>query len=271
MLKGLQHLGMSASTASELLTVNLQKLLGGGLSIIVAGHDVYACFSDTIPHTFLATGYHLGIGALNLMFGCYPPNPFILLSGAAEIGVGMITGIRTLIDTMTPVSQSILDSVAVGFPIWAETVTLSALFGACVGYWSGKSIDNITKGLGITVISSATTASISGLLAGNFVAPFLGGAAGFVTGLLLRKIFMSGSLEEQQRITEKFQHTDYFGESQYFNNYSRYFDNYSQYFGNASQVVPIMQLPPEPIGTLKDGELLLDSLAIAKRFEEDKS
>jgi hypothetical protein len=260
MLKGLQRLGMSASTASELLTVNLQKLLGGGLSIIVAGHDVYACFADTIPHTFLATGYHLGIGALNLMFGCYPPNPFILLSGAAEIGVGTITGIRTLIDTMTPVSQSLLDSIAVGFPIWAETVALSTLFGACVGYWSGRSIENIAKGAGITVVSSATAASISGLLAGNFVAPFLGGAAGFVSGLLLRKIFMSGSSEEQKRLAKKFQHTDYFSESRYINNYSRY-------FGKTSRVASIMQLPLEPIGTLKKGELLLDSQAIAKRFE----
>ncbi|MDR2441765.1 MAG: hypothetical protein LBE12_20590 [Planctomycetaceae bacterium] len=260
MLKGLQRLGMSASTASELLTVNVPKLLGGGLSLLVAGHDVYACFSDTIPHTFLATGYHLGIGAIDLMFACYPPNPFVMLSGVAEIGVGTVTGIRTLIDTFNPTTISIFDSTAVCFPVWAETAALSALFGACVGYWSGKSIDNIAKGAGITVISSITAASISGMLAGNFVAPFIGGIAGFATGLLLRKIFMSYDFADQQRLNNKFHHTDYFGKS-------RYFNNYSQYFGNIGQVVPIMQLPSEPIGTLKDGKLLLDKQAIAKQFE----
>lgn len=257
LFRGFQSLGISASTASELLTVNLPKVLGGGLSIICAGQDVWACFADTIPHTWTATAWHLGLGALDLIWGCFPPNPLILLSGVAEIGVGITTGVRTLIDTFQPATQSILESASVTFPIWAETAALSALFGACVGYWSGQSYQRIAKGAGIAVVSSATAAAISGALTGNFIAPFIGGAAGFATGLLLRKIFLScGENKLAEEIKKPI--TDYFASPSYFNGPS--------YFGNDGVVVPIMQMPDEPIGRLKAGELLLDPKAIKKRF-----
>ena len=264
LFKVLQNLGLSANTANELLTVNLPKLLGGGLSLAVAGSDVWACFADTIPHTWTNATWHLGLGALNLALGCCPPNPFILLAGGGEIGVGITTGVRTLIDTFHPSTQSILDSASVAFPVWAQTTALSALFGACIGYWSGQSYNNIAKGAGFTVISSATAATVSGALTGHFIAPFIGGAAGFVTGLLLRKIFLSnGETELAEQIKKPI--TDYFAGPSYFDKPS-YFDGPS-YFGNNGIIMPIMQMPDEPIGRLKNGELLLDPKAIKRRFD----
>jgi len=259
LFKILRGMGLSVNSANELLTVNLPKLLGGGVSLLCAGTDVYACFADTIPHTWAAATWHLGLGAMDLFWGCFPPNPLILLSSGMELGVGITTGARTLIDIYQPATMSILDSAVVGFPMWGEMVTLSALFGAGIGYWSGNSWENISKGAGITVVSSATAASISGMLTGNFVAPFAGAAAGFVTGLLLRKIFMSMS---EPKLTEIKTDVDYFGELSYFSNKSQYF--------NSGVVIPLWQLPREPIGTIKDGRLLLDIKAVTDRFTESR-
>ncbi|GHT13500.1 hypothetical protein FACS1894170_09550 [Planctomycetales bacterium] len=261
----LKGLGVSANTANELLTVNLPKLLGGSLSLACAGSDVWACFADTIPHTWTATGWHLGLGVLDLVWGCYPPNPFVLLAGGAEIGVGITTGLKTLIDTFQPATQSVFDSASVFFPVWGEAVALSAIFGACVGYWSGQSLERITKGASITVVSSATGAAISGALTGNFIAPFIGGAAGFLTGLLLRQIFLTnGENELAEKIKKPI--VDYFAPPPYFGG-SPYFDAPSPYFGGGGAVVPIMQLLAEPIGMLKDDKLIFDEKAIRKRFE----
>ena len=44
--------GLSKSFSYELLTVNLQKLLSGSLSLVCAGNSVYACFSDHRILTF---------------------------------------------------------------------------------------------------------------------------------------------------------------------------------------------------------------------------
>ena len=289
--KALRGLWISEKWARELLTVNMSKLLGGSFSILCTGPDDWACFSDTIPHTWTAASWHFGLGVWDSIWGCFPPNPLLLASGGAEAGVGLVTGVRTLVDCFprpwegspwgpwggdplgplqnplkpwkdlieffSPTTQPIVNTATVGFPIFSETVLLSALVGACVGYWSGQSYERIAKGAGISAVSSATAATISGALTGHFIAPFIGGIAGFATGLLLRKILLStGKNSEAEEIKKVV--TDYFAPSEYFKN---------PYFNNDAVVVPIMQLPDEPIGRLKDGELLLDSKAIRQKFE----
>jgi hypothetical protein len=255
----LRGFGVSASTAQELLTINLSKLLGGGLALLVAGHDVYTCFADTIPHTFTAAGYHLGIGMLDLVFGNFPPNPFLLLAGGSEIVVGSITGIRTIRDMISPQTLSVLDTAAIYFPTWAAMTTLSALLGVCVGYWSGRSWSTIAKAGGIQVVASGVTASISGALAGNFIAPFIGGFAGFAAGLLLRRIFME---KGKQHVTNALgADIDFFNESAFFTQHSSFFDQYSPFFDTGA-VLPIRQLPKEPIGMLKDDKLLINPAAL---------
>ena len=146
--------------------------------------------------------------------------------------------------------------------MWGQAALLSALIGVCAGYWSGQSYKQIAKGAGITVVSSATASSISGALTGHFIAPFIGGAAGFATGLLLRKYFLSKNddlLAEEIRAP-----IDYFAPSHYFSD-PHYFNN-DTYFSNNSLVLPMSLLPDEPIGMIKDGRLLFNEQAIKKQF-----
>ncbi len=63
MRTGLQ-LGLSQSLLADLLTVNVPKILGGGTCLVMAGQDVVAAFSDTIPHTFSQAGRPFAAGIL---------------------------------------------------------------------------------------------------------------------------------------------------------------------------------------------------------------
>ena len=101
--KQLVKLGMGPKFVNELLTINVPKILGGSVSLICAGRDVFLAFSDAIPHTFLAAGTHFGLGLLNIALGLYPPNIFLLTAGVAEIGVGIATTYRTIVDSSGPV------------------------------------------------------------------------------------------------------------------------------------------------------------------------
>jgi hypothetical protein len=272
---------VGGKVAEQLLTVNVPKILGGSLALLVAGNDVYACFADTIPHTWTAVAWHGGLGLLDLAFGCFPPNPFILLSSGMELGVAGVTAVRTLIDN--PATQTLLQSAMVYFPMWGTSAALAALFGACMGYWSGDDWTKITTGAGVTFTGSAV-----GALAGHFIAPFVGAAAGFVTGLLLRQIFLSSNEEYRLgkvQIPEYFKKPNeyfgtppkyfntppsYFGKNEHFNQQLAYFGNQSEYFSKGA-VVPIRQVPEQPIGRLeKDGELILFKDEILKSMETKK-
>ena len=79
--------GFQQKFVNELLSINAPKVLGGSLSLICSGRDVFMAFSDAIPHTFSAAGIHFLYGSMNLAFGCFPPNLLLLTAGVAEIGV----------------------------------------------------------------------------------------------------------------------------------------------------------------------------------------
>ena len=111
---------------NELMTVNMPKILGGSVSLACAGRDVFFAFSDAIPHTFLAAGTHFGLGVLNCLFGLYPPNILLLTAGAAEIGVGITTAYRTIVDPILPM-VGVPGSIF--FPALGRSVALGALIG----------------------------------------------------------------------------------------------------------------------------------------------
>jgi hypothetical protein len=58
----LMDLGLSQPFAQEAMTLNVPEIPGGSLGLIGSGADVFACFSNAIPHTFLAAGIYLGLG-----------------------------------------------------------------------------------------------------------------------------------------------------------------------------------------------------------------
>lgn len=258
-------LGFKMPTINELLSVNIPKIFGGSLALLCTGSDVWACFSDTIPHTWTAALWHGGLGAFDIFCGWFPRNPLLFLAGGAEIGVGVTTAARTLIDVFTPAAQAAADSFVL-FPVWMETAALSALFGACLGYWNGQSYERIVKNAGIAMTTSTIASAVSYSLTGNFIAPFIGGAAGFLTGLLLRKIFLNNQQNEAAEAIKK-PIINYFNSSSLFNgvdyfNQSNYF-NQANYFANNSFVMPIMQIQKEPIGHIYNDTLELNPKSLS--------
>ncbi len=185
----LVDLGMSQRFVSELLSVSVPKVLGGGLGLVCAGMDVYACFSDAIPHTFMAAGTHFTLGALELGFGLFPPNAFLLLAGAAEMGVAAVTAYRAIVDPVLPVVGV---PASLYFPALGQAVLLAALVGACVGYFTGAPGRQIARTMGCAAAASgvATTTAFA-VKGGGFLAPFMGPLAGIATFLLANKLLNS--------------------------------------------------------------------------------
>ncbi|MEI8374177.1 MAG: hypothetical protein WCJ35_15240 [Planctomycetota bacterium] len=240
----LQKLGLSKAVVNELMTVNVPKIMGGGLSLVCAGSDVYLAFSDAIPHTFYAAGLHLLYGTADIALGLYPPNALLLLSGATEISVSVTTAYRTLVDPVLPVVNV---PASVYFPLLEHSVALGCLFGACAGFWTGQGWEKTTEMALVTGAASAASVS-AGLAAagGGFLAPFAGPFAGIATALLLRKMLGSN-----------------------YNNQVRY-ETYGT-TGNLNLFpraagIPLFGCPSEPIGRIKNDEVTFDERAIARQM-----
>ena len=140
----LMRSGMSKTVANELVTVNLRKVLGGGLVLAFAGRDVWLAFSDAIPHTFAAAGTHAAIGALSLATGCYPPNPLLLLAGTGELGVAALTAWRSWCDPALPVIGL---PRSVYLPLLGHALWTSGLIGGALGtVFSGDLGDGFKSG-----------------------------------------------------------------------------------------------------------------------------
>lgn len=239
-------LGMSTKFVSELMTVNVPKILGGSLGLICAGADVFACFSDAIPHTFLAAGMHFGIGSLEILFGLYPPNFFLLTAGASELAVGAVTAYRTIVD---PIIPALHVPYSVFLPTLGHAIAFTALLGASVSIFAGKNWEDVSKAMIMGAAASAVSTTVTFMAAGSgFIAPFLGPLAGITTFLLCKKAM--DHLQTQHKIYKEYGTSDSL----------RIFSN--------EQAIPLFGIPKEPIGMLKGNKLLLDekSLSIQDEF-----
>lgn len=244
----LVNMGMSQQFANELLTVNVPKILGGSLGLICAGGDVYACFSDAIPHTFLAAGMHFGFGVLDILFGFYPPNMFLITAGASELSVGAVTTYRTIID---PVLPALHVPSSVFLPALGEAVALTALVGACVSIFTGKSWVDVPKTALEGAAASTISTTVTFMAAGSgFLAPFLGPLAGITTFILLKKTI--DSLQPQLYLPPI---------------YKEYGTSYSLRVFSNEQAIPLFGLPREPIGMLKGDKLLLNERSLSSQDE----
>ena len=182
----LVNVGFSQQFAHEMMTLNVPKVLGGSLGLVCAGTDVFACFSDAIPHTFLAAGMHFGFGALDMVFGLFPPNVLLLTAGAGEIGAGIATTYRTIVDPILPLVHV---PGSVFLPALGQSIGIAALIGACVSAFAGSSWKSVPKTALQSASASAVSTTTSFAVAGSgFVAPFIGPLAGIVTFLIVKKL-----------------------------------------------------------------------------------
>lgn len=239
--------GLSKSFAYELMTLNLQKVLGGGVSIVCAGNSVLACFSDAIPHTFSAAGVHFLYGTLDMLFGFWPiTNPLCFIAAGAEYTVAATTAVRALCDPVLPVVGM---TAGAFFPLLGGTMLFSGLLGAGLNYWSGRDWKSATLAGGISATASAVSLTTGAALGGTFLAPFLGPAAGILTAFLLRKAFMNKGGKRAKPLSGYRTYDQLYPESR------------DASFGlgrfGAPKAFPFMRLPQEPIGELCGDRLLL--------------
>ncbi|MDA7910031.1 hypothetical protein N9B44_00005 [bacterium] len=239
-------LGLSKSYVNELLTLNVPKVLGGSLSVVCSGVDVYMAFSDAIPHTYSSAAGHLAVGSIELALGLYPaPNILLIGAGVGEIGVGTATMYRAMTDPILPVVD-VPGSVL--FPAFGDVVPASALIGACAGYWNGQSIVSTAKGsaTGLLASSAATVAKFNPMTAG-FLGPFAGPVAAIATALILKQIFKS--------------------RPQSTSDYQFIADDPKLNLFPTKPIMPMIGFPKEPIGRIDNGKLRFDSRAIARMLD----
>lgn len=257
----LLNLGFEKRFVHDVLTINVPKILSGSLGLLCAGHDVYMCFSDAIPHTYLASGTHFLLGALDIGLGMYPPNILLLTAGAMEMGVGAVTLFRTVCDSLvTPTVADASIGQAVGalaastspvyLPAIGGSVALGAVLGGAAGWWTGQSWQDVAKS-SIVSGSSAAVSVTAGMLAAKagFLAPFVGSGAGLATALLMRAALgPSGS----PRLA----------------GYLEYEEIAQPSLFPTAMGFPLFGAPSRPIGRLEGDALVLDPLAL--REEEDR-
>lgn len=201
----LMNLGLSKQFVHDIMTINVPKILGGSLALVCAGNDVYMCFADTIPHTYVAAGTHFLLGAIDIGLGMYPPNILLLTAGLMEMGVSATTLFRTVCDSLVTssaadmtVSQSISALASATSPVYLPAVggslALGAIFAGAAGWWTGQSWQEVAKTAAIGGTSAAASVTVGMLAAkAGFIAPFLGAGAGIATNLLLRAAMASSS------------------------------------------------------------------------------
>ena len=243
--EGLIKLGLTKQFVYELMTVNLRKLLAGSVGLVCAGTDVFLAFSDAIPHTFLSAGLHFGLGAFELVCGLYPPSIFLLTAGTAEIGVGIATCYRAIVDPVLPI-VGVPGSVF--FPALGRSVALASLIGACASLFTGQSWADVPKTVAASAAASVVSTTLTFAASGNgFVGPFIGPLAGVVTYILLRKMLgVSGTTTVPAELYREF---------------SR--DDAPNVFRN-EVVIPLPGIPKEPIGTIQGDRLLLSATGLAR-------
>lgn len=237
--ENLIKLGFSRQFINEIMTVNLPKILAGSVGLVCAGRDVFLVFSDAIPHTFLAAGVHFGFGALEFILGMYPPNIFLLTAGASEIGVGIATCYRTIVD---PILPALGVPASVFLPALGRSVALASLIGACASIFTGHSWADVPKTIAASSAASAvsTTVTFAGS-ANGFIGPFLGPLAGIATFILLRKMLdMALPMKKSRPVYHEI-----------------ISDGFSNVF-RSEAVIPIPGIPKEPIGMIS-GDCLLFS------------
>jgi len=247
--QNLVNMGMSQHFVSEMMTVNVPKVLGGSLGLVCAGTDVFACFSNAIPHTFMAAGMHFGFGTLDILFGMYPPNVLLLSAGASELGVGAVTTYRAIID---PVIPALHVPASVFLPALGQAIALTTMVGACVSVFTGTGWSEVPKTMLESAAASTVSTTVTFMAAGSgFLAPFLGPLAGITTFLLLKKPV--DSLHPQLQLPPIYRE---YGTSDALRVFS------------LEQAIPLFGIPREPIGMLKGDLLLLNerSLSIQGEF-----
>ena len=244
----LVKLGMRKSFVSELMTVNMPKILGGSVSLGCAGRDVFFAFSDAIPHTFLAAGTHFGLGVLNCLLGLYPPNILLLTAGAAEMGVGITTAYRTIVDPILPM-VGVPGSIF--FPALGRSVALGALIGACSSIFSGNSWADVSKNVAIGASASAVSRFVTFAASANgFLGPFIGSVAAIATYILMRKMLDIAFPTSAPRPV-----------------YEEYINKENLNVFQHETVLPMPGIAKEPIGMLKGERLLLNEAGIRQVAE----
>ena len=244
----LVKLGMRPQLVNKFLTVNVPKILGGSLSLACAGKDVFFAFSDKIPHTFLAAGIHCGLGALNITFGMFPPNFLLLTAGVAEIGIGIATTYRTIVDPILPVVGV---PASVFLPSLGQSVALGALIGACASIFTGDSWADVPK----TVATSASASAVHTLVTfaaspNGFLGPFIGPVAAIATAILMRKMLdaVFPTIESKPI-------------------YEEYVNKEDLNVFRHETAIPMPGIAKEPIGMLKDDRFLLNEAGVRQVSE----
>lgn len=244
----LVKLGMRPQFVNELLTVNMPKILGGSVGLACAGMDVFFAFSDAIPHTFLAAGMHFGLGALDILLGLFPPNIFLLTAGAAEIGVGIATTYRTIVDPILPVVGV---PASVFLPALGQSVALGVLIGACASIFTGDSWADVPKAAATSASASAVSTLVTFAASGNgFLGPFIGPVAAIATAILIRKMLDAAFPATEPRPV-----------------YEEYFNSGGSNFFQHETVMPMPGIAKEPIGMLKGDRFLLNEAGVRQVAE----
>ena len=201
MAEGLMKLGFSKAFTQEFLTLNVPKVLGGSLGLVLAGNDVVACISDQIPHTFGAAGRHFLFGCLNLAFGAFPPNFLLYGAAAAEFTVAGVTAYRACTEPVVEFAEA---PAQVFFPAIGAAIAVGAVGGLVAAILRKK--PGLIPRLAFIGGSAAAASKFVGAAAAASAAPLMiGPLAGISVGMLLRSLlgdpqttqYMASSIGEQ--------------------------------------------------------------------------
>jgi hypothetical protein len=198
--------GLPASTVSEWASINVPKILGGGLSLVLAGDNVLMAFSDALPHTWWTVGKHFTFGVLDTVFGVIAESPLMLVAAAGEFSTSGITAWRLMMDQAADHQENLS-----GFfiPALGDAIGIGPLMSAASSLTVGGSLAGATDAAiastaAITAASYAKMAKI-GLLVGL---PVAGLAAGLIARKILRSInesheplnYLTSSIDEPQHV-----------------------------------------------------------------------
>ena len=244
--EALLNLGFKKAFVNEFLTLNVPKVLGGSLSLVCSGADVFMAFSDAIPHTFGASGMNFLFGALNIGFGMFPPNPLLLASGGMDLGVGAVVAYRAAVD---PLITTLGVPMSVYLPALGHAVALAAIISSCIGVFSGTDWKKLPELVSSSAAATAvgTTVAFTAKAAG-YVSPFSGPLAGIATYIIMKNIWKSLEIKSDE--------ISYFpvGTDANLNVFKQ------------GAIIPLFQVPKNPIGRLKGGQFLLSESGVRDMF-----
>lgn len=239
----LVKLGLNQKFVYEAMTLNVPKILGGSVGLVCAGTDVFFAFSDAIPHTFLAAGMHFGFGTLDILVGLYPPNILLLTAGAAELGVGISTTYRTIVD---PILPTVGVPASVFLPALGQSVALASVIGACASIFTGNSWADVPKTVTASASASAVSTSVTFAAAANgFIAPFIGPAAAIATFIIMRKLLDAAFPAIEPKPV-----------------YEEHINNENLNVFQHETVMPMPGIAKEPIGMLKGDRFIINESGV---------